>query len=156
MCYCLSASKQEIGVGGTAPREPPAMMLLFLTCLLAVFPGVSAKSLSTLCRIQFPGVTEIRPIPKNAPFKRCTSSRHHTAYEKGHVLKWIRDPEQEWQFFVSSPRISLHWELYIKKDLDLEPSISMSCYGVLGEMTYPCWLSIFSSGKKETNLQHIF
>ncbi|XP_039737649.1 polymeric immunoglobulin receptor isoform X2 [Pteropus medius] len=38
------ASKQEIGVSDTAPREPSAVMLFFLTCLLAVFPVVSMKS----------------------------------------------------------------------------------------------------------------
>lgn len=133
------------------------MMLLFLTCLLAVFPGVSAKSLSTLCRIQFPGVTEIRPIPKNAPFKRCTSSRHHTAYEERPCLKMDQGSRERMAILrFKSKDLSSLGIIYKKKDLDLEPSISMSCYGVLGEMTYPCWLSIFSSGKKETNLQHIF
>lgn len=38
---------QGVGLGGRAPREPPAMTLFFLTCLLAVFPGISAGSQPT-------------------------------------------------------------------------------------------------------------
>lgn len=49
--YCLSASKQEIGFGHVARRKPPTMMLVFLACLLAVLPGLSAQSQPTPCRI---------------------------------------------------------------------------------------------------------
>ena len=87
-CYCLPASKQEIGLGHTARREPPAMTLFYLACLLAVLPGASARSQPTPCRIQSPGDTEIWPIPRNALLKRCTPSRrNHTDDSERSCLK---------------------------------------------------------------------
>lgn len=95
-------------------------MTFFLACLLAVLPGASARSRPTPCRIQFPGDAGIRPT-LGMPLSKSIFPQEGITQVMGKI-DCGSGTEMEVSHFKAR---GLLFTGNYKKDLDLEPNISM-------------------------------